>query len=478
MPMDYEPVIGLEVHAQLLTKSKMFCACSADYADAPPNTHVCQVCMGAPGVMPVANEEAVRDTVKVALALHCTIPPFSKFDRKNYFYPDLPKGYQISQYDMPLSEGGYLDIEVEGGETRRIGVTRVHLEEDTAKSVHHSDAAGAYSLIDLNRSGVPLIEIVGEPDPRSPEEARAYFQALRTVLQYLGVNDGDLEKGSLRCDANVSVRPKGSATFGTKVEIKNMNSFRSVRDALAYEIVRQSEVLNAGGTIVQETRGWNEARGVTVEQRSKEYAHDYRYFPEPDLPPLELAREYVDEVRATLPELAPARRTRFVTQYGLPEHDAAVLTTSKELADFYEAAVAAAPEGAARDVANFLLNSSGGLDVASSKLTPDNLAAVARLFRDGTLNSKTAKAVMEETFASGQSPDAIVKEKGYAKISDPAQLAPVVRAVVDGNAKAVADYKAGKAAALQALFGQVMGRTKGQADPAVARQLLEQALVE
>jgi len=476
--MDYEPVIGLEVHAQLLTKSKMFCGCSADYADAPPNTHVCQVCMGAPGVMPVANEEAVRDTVKVALALHCTIPPYSKFDRKNYFYPDLPKGYQISQYDMPLSEGGYLDIEVEGGETRRIGVTRVHLEEDTAKSVHHSDAAGAYSLIDLNRSGVPLIEIVGEPDLRSPEEARAYFQALRTVLQYLGVNDGDLEKGSLRCDANVSVRPKGSATFGTKVEIKNMNSFRSVRDALAYEIVRQSEVLDAGGMIVQETRGWNEARGVTVEQRSKEFAHDYRYFPEPDLPPLELARAYVDEVRATLPELAPARRARFVTQYGLPAPDAAVLTTAKELADFYEAAVAVAPEGAARDVANFLLNNSGGLDITSSKLTPGNLAAVARLVRDGTLNRKTAKAVMEETFASGQSPDAIVKERGYAKISDPAQLGPIVQAVVDGNAKAVADYKAGKAAALQALFGQVMGRAKGQADPAVARQLLEQALAE
>jgi aspartyl-tRNA(Asn)/glutamyl-tRNA(Gln) amidotransferase subunit B len=476
--MDYEPVIGLEVHAQLQTRSKMFCGCGTDYADAPPNTHVCQVCMGSPGVMPVVNEEAVRDTVKVALALHCNIPPYSKFDRKNYFYPDLPKGYQISQYDMPLSEHGYLDVEVEGGDTRRIGVTRVHLEEDTGKSVHQSDATGAYSLIDLNRSGVPLIEIVGEPDLRSPEEARAYFMALRTALQYLGVNDGDLEKGSLRCDANVSVRPRGSDTFGVKVEIKNMNSFRSVRDALAYEIVRQSEALNAGGTIVQETRGWNEARGVTTEQRSKEFAHDYRYFPEPDLPPLELSREYVEEVRRTLPELAPARRARFVAGYALPEADAALLTADKGVADFYEAAVAAAPEGAARDVANFLLNNAGGLDLAASKLTPENLAAVARLFRDGTLNSKTAKAVMEETFSSGQSPDAIVKEKGYSKISDPAQLGPVVRAVVEGNAKAVADYRAGKSAALQALFGQVMGRTKGQADPAVARRLLEQALAE
>jgi len=476
--MDYEPVIGLEVHAQLQTRSKMFCGCRTDYADAPPNTHVCQVCMGSPGVMPVVNEEAVRDTVKVALALHCTIPPYSKFDRKNYFYPDLPKGYQISQYDMPLSEHGYLDVEVEGGDTRRFGITRVHLEEDTGKSVHQSDATGAYSLIDLNRSGVPLIEIVGEPDLRSPEEARAYFMALRTVLQYLGVNDGDLEKGSLRCDANVSVRPKGSDTFGVKVEIKNMNSFRSVRDALAYEIVRQSDVLNAGGTVVQETRGWNEARGVTTEQRSKEFAHDYRYFPEPDLPPLELSRAYVEEVRRTLPELAPARRARFVAHYGLPEADAALLTADKGVADFYEAAVAAAPEGAARDVANFLLNNSGGLDLTESRLTPENLAAVARLFRDGALNSKTAKAVMEETFAGGQSPDAIVKERGYAKISDPAHLEPIVRAVVAGNAKAVADYRGGKTAALQALFGQVMGRTKGQADPAVARQLLEQALAE
>ncbi len=476
--MEYEPVIGLEVHAQLQTRSKMFCGCGTAYADAPPNTHVCQVCMGSPGVMPVANEEAVRDTVKVALALHCEIPPFSKFDRKNYFYPDLPKGYQISQYDMPLSEHGYLDVEVEGVGARRVGITRVHLEEDTGKSIHQSDATGAYSLIDLNRSGVPLIEIVSEPDMRSPEEARAYFMALRTALEYLGVNDGDLEKGSLRCDANVSVRPKGSDTFGVKVEIKNMNSFRAVRDAIAYEIVRQSEALDAGGTIVQETRGWNEAKGVTVEQRSKEFAHDYRYFPEPDLPPLELSRAYVAEVQATLPELAPERRARLVARYGLPEPDAALLTTSKGLADFYEAAVAAAPEGAARDVANFLLNNSGGLDLGASKLTSDNLAAVARLFRDGTLNSKTAKAVMEETFATGQSPDAIVKEKGYAKVSDPARLGPIVRAVVESNPKAVADYRAGKTAALQALFGQVMGRSKGQADPAVARQLLEQALAE
>src|SRR5579875_3801463 len=288
--MDYEPVIGLEVHAQLLTKSKMFCGCSADYADAPPNTHVCPVCMGAPGVMPVINEEAVRDTVKVALALHCEIPQFSKFDRKNYAYPDLVKGYQISQYDMPLSHDGYLDVEVEGEGTQRAGIVRVHLEEDTAKLLHQSDSLGAYSLMDVNRSGVRLMEIVSQPDIHSPEQARAYFMALRTVLQYLGVNDGDMESGSLRCDANVSIRPKGSTKLGTKTEVKNMNSFRSVRDALAYEIARQTEVLNAGGTIVQETRGWDEARGVTVPQRSKEFAHDYRYFPEPDLPPLELSR--------------------------------------------------------------------------------------------------------------------------------------------------------------------------------------------
>jgi len=483
MEQEFEPVIGLEVHAQVLTRSKMFCGCSAAYADAAPNTHVCPVCMGAPGVMPVINETAVRDTVKTALALHCAIPPYSKFDRKNYPYPDLVKGYQISQYDMPLSEDGYLDVEVDG-QTHRVGIVRVHLEEDTAKLVHRSDGNERYSLMDVNRSGVPLMEIVSRPDMHSPDEARAYFQALRQVLLYLGVNDGDMQSGSLRCDANISLRPAGTTGLGVKTEIKNMNSFRAVRDALAYEIARQAEVLRGGGAITQETRGWDEARGVTVAQRSKEQAHDYRYFPEPDLPPLEISPAYVAEVHATLPELAPARRARFVAEYGLSEADADLLTQAKRLADFYEAAVSAAPEGAAPAVANRLLNDVGGMlnargiDVEESKLTPEHLAAVVALTRDGTLNNKSARDVLEETFATGKAPRAIVKERGFAKISDPTQLEPIVRNVVAGNPKPAADYRAGKTAAIEALFGKVMGQTRGQADPVVARALLQKALAE
>src|SRR5579871_262871 len=301
--MVWEPVIGLEIHAQLLTNSKMFCGCSAAYADAPPNPHVCEICAGMPGVLPVINREAVRYTIMTALALHCTIPEFSKFDRKNYFYPDLPKGYQISQYDLPLSRNGYLDIETEGG-TRRIGIVRVHLEEDTGKSTHPGDD---YSLVDLNRCGVPLMEIVSEPDMRSAEEARQFFMRLRSVLLYLGVNNGDMSKGCLRCDANVSVRPAGSTGFGTKTEIKNMNSFRSVKLAIDYEIARQIRVLEAGGVVEQETRGWKEDTRVTVSQRSKEFAEDYRYFPEPDLPPLVIDRTWIEEIRASLPEMADAR---------------------------------------------------------------------------------------------------------------------------------------------------------------------------
>ncbi len=481
--LEYEPVIGLEVHAQLQTRSKMFCPCSTDYADAPPNTHVCAICLGSPGVMPTINEAAVRDTVKTALALHCRIPAFSKFDRKNYAYPDLVKGYQISQYDMPLSEDGYLDVDLDG-ETHRVGIVRVHLEEDTAKLVHREEGGESYSLMDVNRSGIPLMEIVSAPEIYSPDEARAYFQALRQVLQYLGVNDGDMEHGSLRCDANISLRPKGSTGLGVKTEIKNMNSFRSVRDAMAYEIVRQSAVLREGGVVVQETRGWDDVRGVTVGQRSKEFAHDYRYFPEPDLPPLELSAAYVDEVRAALPELAPARRARFVADLGLPPADAALLTEARSLADFFEQAVAAAPSGAARDVANRLLSDVGGilnargLTLETSKLTPANLGALTGLMKDGALNSKSAREVLEETLTTGMAPAAIVAARGLSRIADPAALEPVVRRVVEGNAKAAADYRAGKTAALQALFGKVMGETRGQADLAVARALLEKLLSE
>src|SRR5579864_8350039 len=352
---DFEVVIGLEVHAQLLTKSKMFCSCSTDYANSAPNTHVCPVCMGMPGVLPVINEQAVAYTIMTALALNCSIPEYSKFDRKNYPYPDLMKGYQISQYDVPLSRNGYLTVEYDG-QIHRIGITRVHLEEDTARLLHHE----GYSLIDVNRSGTPLMEIVSEPDMRSPEEARLYMQKLREILVYLGVSSGRMEEGSLRCDANISVRPQGEQKLGVKTEIKNMNSFRSVERALAYEAQRQIEMLRNGQPIHQETRGWVETRGITVPQRSKEFADDYRYFPEPDLPPLVISRSWVEELRAHLPELPDVRRARYITEFGLSAQDANVMTEDKALGDYFEQVMAISYAGErktrAKAAANLVLN--------------------------------------------------------------------------------------------------------------------------
>ena len=352
---DFEVVIGLEVHSQLLTRSKMFCACSTDYAYAAPNTHVCPVCMGMPGVMPVINQQAVAYTIMTALALNCSIPAYSKFDRKNYPYPDLMKGYQISQYDIPLSNDGYLLIDHEG-QQKRVGITRVHLEEDTARLLHHP----GYSLIDINRAGTPLMEIVSEPDMRSPLEARLYMQKLREILVYLGVSSGRMEEGSLRCDANISVRPRGQEKLGVKTEIKNMNSFRSVERALVYEAQRQTELLRSGQRISQETRGWVEAKGITVPQRSKEQAHDYRYFPEPDLPPLVISPAWVEELRSSLPELPDARRARYIRDYGLSAQDANALTEDKALGDYFEQVVAALPEqdrlSRAKAAANLTLN--------------------------------------------------------------------------------------------------------------------------
>src|SRR5579884_4563178 len=336
--VDYEVVIGLEVHSQLLTTSKMFCRCPADYANAEPNTHICPVCSGYPGVLPVINEQAIDYTIMTALALNCEIPDFSKFDRKNYGYPDLPKGYQISQYDRPLSRHGWLTVRVNGDE-RRIGITRVHLEEDTGRLVHKNEHGHSYTLVDMNRAGVPLMEIVSEPDMRSPEEARLYMEKLRQILVYLGVSSGRMEEGALRCDANISVRLRGQEKLGTKTEIKNMNSFRSVERALAYEAQRQIDMLRAGERIQQETRGWVETRGVTVGQRTKEQAHDYRYFPEPDLPPLVISRKWVEELRANLPELPDARRARYMSEFGLTAQDANVLTEDKALGDYFEQVV-------------------------------------------------------------------------------------------------------------------------------------------
>ena len=466
---DFEIVIGLEVHAQLLTKSKMFCTCNTDYAYAAPNTHVCPVCMGMPGVLPVINERAVAYTIMTALALNCTIPEYSKFDRKNYPYPDLMKGYQISQYDIPLSRNGYLMIEHEG-QTKRIGITRVHLEEDTARLLHRE----GYSLVDINRSGTPLMEIVSEPDIRSPLEARLYMQKMREILVYLGVSSGRMEEGSLRCDANISVRPRGQQELGVKTEIKNMNSFRSVERALSYEAQRQIELLQTGQPIHQETRGWVETKGITVGQRSKEYAHDYRYFPEPDLPPLIISRVWVEELRAQLPELPDARRARYMDEYGLSAQDANVLTEEKALGDYFERVVAASPtndrKARAKAAANLVLNEvvrllkANSFSLEENPLSPEASANLLDLLDKGRITGKQSKEVLEEAFASGKMPETIVKEKGIQPpISDQVALERIIEEVIANNPKVVSDYRAGKTNALQYLIGQVMKKTRGQA---------------
>lgn len=478
---DYEVVIGLEVHSQLLTASKMFCRCRADYANAEPNTHVCPVCLGYPGVLPVINEQAVDYTIMTALALNLEIPEFSKFDRKNYGYPDLPKGYQISQYDRPLSRNGYLTIRV-GDAEKRIGITRIHLEEDTGRLLHRNDGGEAYTLVDMNRAGVPLMEIVSEPDMRTPEEARLYMEKLRQILIYLGVSSGRMEEGALRCDANISIRPRGQREFGVKTEIKNMNSFRAVERALAYEAERQVDVLSAGGVIVQETRGWNDERGITVSQRTKEYADDYRYFPEPDLPPLIVTPAWIERVRAHMPELPDARRERFVAEYDLSEYDAEQLTAERAMADYYEATLAAgkpADKAArAKSAANWVLGelrrvlNAEGTDIAASKVTPAGLADLLDLIESGKISGTQAKVVLERAYASGAMPSVVVHREGMAQLSDAGELEQIVVEVIAANDKAVADYRAGKTASLQFLVGQVMKRTKGRAKPDMVSPIL------
>ena len=481
---EYEVVIGLEVHSQLLTKSKMFCTCANDYANAAPNTHVCPICMGMPGVLPVINQQAVAYTIMTALALNCTIPEYSKFDRKNYPYPDLMKGYQISQYDIPLSKDGYLTIEYDG-QTKRIGITRVHLEEDTARLLHH----GSYSLIDINRSGAPLMEIVSEPDMRSPEEARLYMQKLREILVYLGVSSGRMEEGSLRCDANISVRPRGQQKLGVKTEIKNMNSFRSVERALAYEAQRQIEMLRNGQTIHQETRGWVETRGITVPQRSKEFADDYRYFPEPDLPPLVISRAWVEDLRAQLPELPDARRARYIDEYGLSAQDANVLTEDKALGDYFEQVVTSSPSrdrnARAKAASNLVINEvmrlfkAHSISIEQSPLAPAAIANLLDLLDQERITGKQSKDVLDEAFASGKLPETIVKEKGIAPpISDKGELERIIEEVIANNPKAVNDYRSGKTNAIQSLIGQVMKQTRGQAKADIVRPLLQSKLDE
>jgi aspartyl-tRNA(Asn)/glutamyl-tRNA(Gln) amidotransferase subunit B len=485
--ISYETVIGLEVHAQLLTESKMFCGCSADYAAAPPNTHVCPVCMALPGVLPVINRAAVEKTILTGLALNCTIAPEAVFARKNYHYPDLPKGYQISQYELPFCLGGWLEIAAETG-PKRIGITRAHLEEDTGKLTH----VGDHSLVDLNRAGVPLLEIVTEPDLRSPEEARAYLVKLQAILRYLGVSTADMEKGAMRCEANVSVRPAGQQAFGTKVEIKNLNSFRSVKLAVEYEVARQIAQLETGERVAQVTMGWDEERGRTYVQRSKETAHDYRYFPEPDLPPMALGRDWVEEIARQLPELPDAKIARFVSDFGLEPRDAALLAGDRAVADYFEAVVRRNPASmrsrvSERTAANWitgelfrLMNASGvAIDAVRSplgKIPPDALAELLVMVEAGQINQNSAKRVLDVMFESGRRAPEIVQELGLAQVSDANALAAVVADVVARYPAEVAKYRAGSEKVLAWLMGQVMRETRGKGNPAVVQALLEQAL--
>jgi aspartyl-tRNA(Asn)/glutamyl-tRNA(Gln) amidotransferase subunit B len=477
--LEFVTVIGLEVHAQVMTRSKMYCGCSAEYFNAPPNSHVCPICLGLPGVLPVINDAAIRKTIMTGLALNCAVPAFSKFDRKNYIYPDLMKGYQISQYDLPMTTAGFLEFEVDG-EPRRAGITRVHLEEDTARLLHRSGADGEYSLVDVNRSGVPLMEIVGEPDLRSPREAREYLVALRRVLRYIGASSANMEEGSFRCDANISQRSSDGSIAGSKVEIKNMNSFRAVERALEYEMTRQREALLCGETLVQETRGWVDELGITVGQRSKEYAHDYRYFPEPDLPPLEARDARVEEVRQSMPELPAARRRRLESEYGLGAAEAALITDDIAVADYYERAVAAAG-GLHRDVANWLVGEvfamarqRGGFD--RLMLAPEQLAEVVTLVRSGDINAQAAKDVLSEVQQTSRSPREIVEERGLRQVSDEGIVREAVHRAIAANPDAVADYRRGKQAAIGFLIGQAMRNLRGTGNPAIVRQVITEML--
>lgn len=479
---NYLVTIGLEVHAQIATQSKMFCGCSAAVAGAAPNTHVCPTCLGLPGALPVINGQAIEQAIRTGLALNCRIQPDNVVSRKNYFYPDLPSGYQRSQFDDPLCVEGWIELD-SADLAKRIGLTRVHIEEDTGKLNHMPDGS---SLVDFNRAGVPLMEIVSEPDIESPEQARRYFQKLRQILLWIGVNSGNMEEGALRCDANVSVRPEGQQAYGSKVEIKNINSFRSVERALSYEIERQIAELKAGREIPQSTRGWDDDRGVTVLQRVKEGSADYRYFPEPDVPPLKITAEYVDSCCATLPELPDARQQRFVDQYGLSMYDAEVLADLKGDSDFFESAVAAAKNHqiAPKEVANwmtgelFRLIKDSGEDLSSiaARFSPAFIGETIQLLQQGTITRTSAKEVFEASFREGRSPAAIVAERGLAVIGAGDALTEVVQAVIAENAKVVEDYRGGKASAIKFLVGQVMKRTRGQANPQAAQAALEKAM--
>ena len=481
----YETVIGLEVHAQLLTNSKMFCACPTPTLDSPPNSTVCPVCLGMPGVLPVINKRAVELTIMTGLALNCHIPEEAKFDRKNYHYPDLMKGYQISQYDLPLCKDGWIEVEVEG-HAQRIGITRVHLEEDTARSQHVTNQAGeSYSLIDVNRSGLPLMEIVSEPDMRSAEAARAYLTKLRQVLRYIGASRANMDEGNMRCEPNVSIRPVGEASLGQKVELKNINSFRHAYDAIKFEVERQTAVVESGARVAQETRGWREDIGQSVTQRSKEFADDYRYFPEPDLPMLAISREWVEEIRSRMPELPDVRRRRFSEQYALSDYDARVLTESRARADFFETTTTLSAAGGpqrAKNIANWIngdfarLLNIAGIDIQDSRIAPEALSELLDLMESAAISGKTAKEVFAKMFESGRSPSEIVKESGLNQIESADEVRAAIEKVIQESPKAVADYRAGKTTAITFLVGQVMRETRGRARPEMVLEALKEKL--
>lgn len=468
----YETVIGLEVHVELSTNTKIFCGCSTEFG-APPNTHTCPVCLGHPGVLPVLNRQAVNYAMKAAMSINCEIAEYSKFDRKNYFYPDLPKAYQISQFDKPIGENGWIEIEVDG-EKKRIGITRLHLEEDAGK-LNHSDH-GDGSLVDFNRVGVPLIEIVSEPDLRSPAEARAYLEKLKMIIQYTGVSDVKMEEGSLRCDANISLRPVGQKEFGTKTEMKNLNSFRNVEKALEYEQQRQKEILDSGGVVVQQTLRWLEQENRTKTMRSKEEAHDYRYFPEPDLVTLHIDEAWKEKVRASIPELPDARKARYQREFGLNDYDASILTSSKAIADYYEDTVSkkADPKLVSNWIVTELLGylNQEGQELEDIKMEPAHLAGMIQLIQNGTISSKIAKKVFKEILNTGKDPQKIVEEKGWVQISDEGQLKEEIAKVLAANQQSVLDFKNGKDRALGFLVGQVMKATRGKANPKLVNQLI------
>ena len=477
---DWEPVIGLEVHAQLRVNSKLFCGCSTTFG-AEPNAHTCPVCLGMPGVLPVLNEAAVDLSLRTALATDCEIPAVAIWSRKNYFYPDLPKGYQVSMYDRPLALAGHLDVPLEEG-SKRVRLTRIHMEEDAGKSIH--DASEGHSLVDLNRSGIPLMEIVSEPDIRSPIEAAAYMRTLRTLLQHIGACDGNMDEGSMRCDANVSVRRRGSETLGTRTEIKNMNSFRSIERAVDSEILRQIDVIEDGGEIVQETRLWDADREVTASMRSKEDAHDYRYFPEPDLRPLEIDSERIERVRGTLPELPAERRERFRREHDLSEYDAGVLTSRRDIGDYFEAAVADHPSPKA--IANWVMGDllrvvreqrlDEALHIENWPVPAAHLASLVARIEDDTISGKIAKTVFEAMVDSGSSPDAIIEEKGLRQVTDEGAIGTVVDGILAAHPDKVEEYRGGKDKLLGFFVGLVMKETQGKANPRAVNEILRQKL--